>query len=535
MTTTTLGQLFDVGPDLRWGIGPAISGSQRVTGGVMQAAVAEEVAGDPPASGLLPAGQDRRGHAERDTEAGDRPGSGAGDWLGGLDVETAVPIPTGWTTIGDLAAGDLVFGPDGHLTRVVAVGEVTHSGSCVQLCFSDGQRLVADAEHLWVTELTLQRRRESQLRAHPLKHRRVGTDEELAAVASALTSPGPVVVSPFAVATELGWSGSAQLKRIYTWAKDLTPTGTHRGGAPLYDRRALLEHLHYRLQVTWGAHQRPDPHGPVTTAHIADTVIHYGTVNHSILVADPVDLPEADLTLHPYLLGCWLGDGTSTSSELTTADPELVERLASLGYTITKRTAKYLYGVSLPGSARTAGSVRALLRALGVLGDKHVPIAYLRAGTDQRRELLAGLLDTDGTVSPAGGQVQFTSTNHRLAAAAHELACTLGYRPTIREGRARLNGRDCGPSWQVGFTTTDDVFRLPRKQQALQERCRSDGTRTRARYITDAVPVPTRPVRAIRTARPDQLLLAGRSFITTTGTRLTMPLADTRGGFTEGV
>ena len=48
------------------------------------------------------------------------------------------------------------------------------------------------------------------------------------------------------------------------------------------------------------------------------------------------------------------------------------------------------------------GTVKALLRKLGVLGNKHIPTRYLRGSVAQRKALLAGLLDTDGTVAPNG-------------------------------------------------------------------------------------------------------------------------------------
>ena len=66
------------------------------------------------------------------------------------------------------------------------------------------------------------------------------------------------------------------------------------------------------------------------------------------------------------------------------------------------------------------GSFTALLRKAGVLGDKHVPAAYLRASETQRRELLAGLLDTDGTVVKGVGSCQFAVTNKKLADSVYE-------------------------------------------------------------------------------------------------------------------
>ena len=58
---------------------------------------------------------------------------------------------------------------------------------------------------------------------------------------------------------------------------------------------------------------------------------------------------------------------------------------------------------------------------------KHIPSEYLRASEPQRRALLAGLLDTDGTVT-AGGAVQFCVTDRRLADDVAELIVSLGYR-----------------------------------------------------------------------------------------------------------
>src|SRR5205823_14748208 len=83
---------------------------------------------------------------------------------------------------------------------------------------------------------------------------------------------------------------------------------------------------------------------------------------------------------------------------------------------------------------RRFGSFVGYLRAAGVLGDKHIPSGYLRASETQRRALLAGLLDTDGTVTSTGN-IQFTSTCRRLAHDAYELVTSLGYRCTIATKR----------------------------------------------------------------------------------------------------
>ena len=60
--------------------------------------------------------------------------------------------------------------------------------------------------------------------------------------------------------------------------------------------------------------------------------------------------------------------------------------------------ARFTYGVTTGerGGGRRPTLVGAL-RALDLLHNKHIPTAYLRASARQRAQLLAGLLDADGT------------------------------------------------------------------------------------------------------------------------------------------
>ena len=53
--------------------------------------------------------------------------------------------------MGDLEPGDLVFDERGVATTVVAATEPLLGRPCREVVFSDGQRIVADAEHQWLT------------------------------------------------------------------------------------------------------------------------------------------------------------------------------------------------------------------------------------------------------------------------------------------------------------------------------------------------------------------------------------------------
>ncbi len=359
----------------------------------------------------------------------------------------------------------------------------------------------------------------------------------------------------------------------------------HRGREVVYDSASLLRSLERMLSANVGEHNaRRIAAGPITTRHMGETLTAGDRANHSIEVAKPLELPEAELPIAPRLLGLWLGDGDSSQASFTTADLELVadfevvyrvQPSSRMRYTIASKCLgrrrpvpclacgatiqpgrqrrwfcdpcarkvrshdlrvpdrhcacgtplrRWAWSDACPACLK-AGSLRIELENLGVLNNKHIPMTYQRASQAQRRALLSGLLDTDGTVAKSGA-VQYTTTSPQLAVGAHELACSLGYRALCREGRARLAGKDCGPKWTVTFTTRDVVFGLSRKQQTHTARTRgATDARTRLRYVINVRPVASVPVRCIEVDNPDGLFLAGRTLITTHNSQIARAIA----------
>src|SRR5262249_11230699 len=125
--------------------------------------------------------------------------------------------------------------------------------------------------------------------------------------------------------------------------------------------------------------------------------------------------------------------------------------------------------------------------------NQHIPIDYLRGSETQRRDLLAGLLDTGGTVA-ATGEVRFTAGSSRLAEEVRELTAGLGYVCLITGST-------------IEFSTSDDVFRLERKRIAHKER--RSTTHPDARLIVDVRRVPSVPVRCVSVDNAEHLFLAG--------------------------
>jgi replicative DNA helicase len=419
-----------------------------------------------------------------------------------LALDTPLPTPTGWTTMGDVAVGDQLIGADGRPVTVVAATEVLYGRPSYEVEFSDGTVVAADGQHQWLTDTRASR------------------------------------------------------KSAWAAARGYNRTRTQRTFPSVKTTEEILATLRCN-----GIEQR---------------------LNHTVVNARPLDLPEQELPLPPYALGVWLGDGHSAAARITTADPEVVVHLEADGLWVTPGTG-LTYTLRLPerppvaerpcvvcgmrfrpqtsqvrtcgkvcgGRARLVsppvqpptcpdcggpssglaqcqacrnhhGTVQGVLRSLGVLRDKHIPAPYLRASEAQRRSLLAGLLDTDGTAALSGA-VQFCVTSRRLAEETRELIVSLGYRCSLTTKAVKGRTAASSTAYILTFSTTDDVFRLERKRLLHKER-RGPG-RTGKRLITAVRPIPSVPVRCVEVASADHLYLAGRSMVPTHNSTLGLDVA----------
>lgn len=280
---------------------------------------------------------------------------------------------------------------------------------------------------------------------------------------------------------------------------------------------------------------RKGGYGVRTTAYISKTVrIPESTSRHPqakwnyrIDVADALELPHVDLPVPPYVLGVWLGDGDSDCARVTIGDQDVAELtgyIRSDGVELVKqstsngRTSRY----RLNGGSPT---VQARLRELGVLGDKHIPLSYLRGSKAQRLALAQGLMDTDGSALK-GGAVEFSVCRRRLAEDVVALLRTLGYKPTMLGSDAVLNGRVVGLRWRVRVHCYQgaSLFRLKRKSARLSKTPKTRPL-SRGRMIVACEPVESTPVRCITVDSPSHLFLAGEGLIPTHNSGKTPALA----------
>lgn len=201
----------------------------------------------------------------------------------------------------------------------------------------------------------------------------------------------------------------------------------------------------------------------------------------AIRCMDAVD-GDSSLPLDPYTLGVWLGDGTSAGAQVTMHVDDAPDMLAHIPYGhYLGRHSGNAYNVSVRG-------ILPILRGMGLLGQKHIPVDYLTASLHDRKALLRGLMDTDGTVSKDGGICEFCGVNEGLARGVFSLVRSLGYKCSFLTGDATLNGRRISDKYRVQFTPTagDPLFHIQRKQDRVNGK-KKPGREDRFRYFIKSV------------------------------------------------
>ena len=177
---------------------------------------------------------------------------------------------------------------------------------------------------------------------------------------------------------------------------------------------------------------------------------------------EPADGRE--LLIPPYIMGMLLGDGDLTNGrvQVTTEDPEILQSLEEYAEQVQlwinkspgeDRTPTYRF---TSGNRAGINPVLNHCRTMGVsehrAGDKFIPPRYLTARPKDRLELLAGLIDTDGSLDR--GIYDYLSKSKRMAQETCFAARSVGLAATLKPKEQRE-----GTYWRV--TISGDTDRIP--------------------------------------------------------------------------
>lgn len=183
-----------------------------------------------------------------------------------------------------------------------------------------------------------------------------------------------------------------------------------------------------------------------------------------------------ELPVKPYTLGAWLGDGRNNNPDVCEPKEDrcIIDGIVEDGYEISWHTVHKITGVEYYGFK----GLRAGLQSVGMCHSrrrtpKHIPNEYFSASIPQRLELLAGLLDTDGTLRKGENRYSFSTTEPDLRDDFVSLVSTFGWRCSVTECEPHndghlVNGVEIISKkvyWVISFNPTHEIpCRVERKR-----------------------------------------------------------------------
>lgn len=250
-----------------------------------------------------------------------------------------------------------------------------------------------------------------------------------------------------------------------------------------------------------------------TNYFLSRKLVNKNRYNLQVRNTGPVDFNYKTLPIDPYFLGMWLGDGSRTDTSICYAsvDCQPIEEIKRRGFVPSTEYTHKGTGVEYIHFAHQ-GVIQSL-KKLGCAPDKHIPDLYLQSSIDQRLDLLAGLIDSDGHVERKTGRVRIATCDKRLADTIFGLTTGFGFQPYITEQQPCLStsgiqGRKV--VYYIGFQPTMDIpTKIPRKRIKRL-------AKQRHRAIVSARLEPNgEKGRCIQVDSENGLYLAGRNLIPT--------------------
>lgn len=369
-----------------------------------------------------------------------------------LALDTPILTTDGWKTMEDVHPGDYVFGDDGKPTVVVAESEIDTEEDTYKLVFEDGSEIIAGARHQWYTQTQKERVSNSRRTPESREKRRKSR--------------------PSRGKGKKPWLAELNSNREYSY--NTSTKGAIR----------TTEEIFHTLKTA------------------------QGYINHAIPMMEPLVYEEKELLIPPYILGAWLGDGTSSSGGYTGIDPEIWERFEELGYKMSHSAKNDVQHCVL--------GLKVQLRQLNLLNNKHIPDVYKYSSYEQRLELIKGLFDADGSISKRG-KSEISLSDEVLFDDMMFILRSLGIKCTKNTNEAYLYGVRKKDRCRTSFSTTVPIFHLSRKLERIPEKV---GATTKFRYICDVTKIEKRAKKCIEVSNHNHMYLAGETLVPTHNSHL---------------
>nr|DAM78176.1 MAG TPA: Terminase large subunit [Caudoviricetes sp.] len=175
----------------------------------------------------------------------------------------------------------------------------------------------------------------------------------------------------------------------------------------------------------------------IETKHMASSTIYNGDGKRGSRYKYHVDsnvcvmFDSRNVDLDPYVLGAWLGDGDSSFGIIHIGNND-VEIIGNSTYKFKESkgtTTRKFYSPEL----------NLLLKNNGLIKNKHIPDMYKYNSVEVRKNVIAGLIDTNGYVYHRNGRITISNTNKRIIDDAAFILRSLGQYVVVCEFKPRVS------------------------------------------------------------------------------------------------
>ena len=195
-----------------------------------------------------------------------------------------------------------------------------------------------------------------------------------------------------------------------------------------------------------------------------------------------INFSEKRVNIDPYLLGYWLGDGHSSEPLFTTMENEVVKEFENKLPTFEIKKQKQEKGLAYTyrikdNTKHNSNRFLEFLKNYNLIENKHIPFDYKTSSINQRLEILAGIIDSDGHYQKKMNQYELTLKSEKLIDGCIELVRSLGLscfkkkiNKTCTNGK---NGPVTGKYFRIqiyGEGIEKIPSRLSRKQASIKQK-----------------------------------------------------------------
>lgn len=240
---------------------------------------------------------------------------------------------------------------------------------------------------------------------------------------------------------------------------------------------------------------------------------------------DPVEFPERNLPIHPYVLGALIGNGCLTCKCLTISSGDTfvtqkIESILGSEYAFVRYSEEnYNYLLKKDGHLVYTRDFLSEVRELQhTASEKRIPGDYLLGSVSQRKDLLRGLLDTDGSVGPKG-RLSYSTTSKDLVTDIVNMCQGLGLIATWHAYDRRDEGKSIEYELhiQASQKMKADLVTHPMKRARLDEWARQNRreiSRKRNRIVSITKTQEKTEMTCFKVDAPDHLWLMNDYIVT---------------------